>query len=163
MPQIVLIGRPEIGRILSCAEFRELKALIAIHRQIHPLDAAETEKYIASRLQFANIVSRCEPIFSADARASIWHLSGCIPRSINRLCESALITGHASGQGSIKPYIIEDLINHPLSEAAPQENIGQIGNRETNEILNAAKVLLECHILLKGGAVRHSVQSSKAV
>jgi hypothetical protein len=50
------------------------------------------------------------PLFSNEACAAIAHASGGIPRSINILCDTALVYGFASGAERINTQIVELVI-----------------------------------------------------
>jgi type II secretory pathway predicted ATPase ExeA len=149
MPHVVLTGRPELDQMLSLDEFRELRELISIRSHIKPLDERETEKYIAGRLRIAHVGLNCGPVFRQDAVAAICCHSRGIPRSINRICESALIRGQALRQTNITSTIIEEVANQACGEISLEERIPRKNSEETNEILKAAKVLLETHVRLE--------------
>ena len=93
--QIVLVGQPELDRILSQPEFRQLRQRINLRFQLSPLSFKETKEYIEKRLKIAGAT---EPIFSERAIKEIYRRSGGIPRLINILCDNALLNGFAIDQ-----------------------------------------------------------------
>ena len=106
--QIVLTGQPELREVLNDPDLRQLKQRIALRCVIKPLpNVEETERYIASRLLVAG-AERTE-IFSPDAVDYIFRCSDGIPRSINNLCDNALLAGYAAGEPVIGSSIIEDV------------------------------------------------------
>ncbi len=106
--QIVLTGQPELREVLNDPDLRQLKQRIALRCVIKPLpNVEETERYITSRLLVAG--AERTAIFSPDAIDYIFRCSDGIPRSINNLCDNALLTGYAAGEPVIGSSIIEDV------------------------------------------------------
>jgi general secretion pathway protein A len=106
--QIVLTGQPELRQVLNDPDLRQLKQRIALRCMIKPLPTVEeTERYITSRLLVAG--AERTNIFSLDAIDYIFRCSEGIPRSINNLCDNALLAGFAAGETTIGPSIIEDI------------------------------------------------------
>jgi general secretion pathway protein A len=106
--QIVLTGQPELREVLNDPDLRQLKQRIALRCVIKPLpNVEETERYIRSRLLVAGAARTT--IFSLGAIDYIFRCSEGIPRSINNLCDNALLAGFAAGEITIGPSIIEDI------------------------------------------------------
>ncbi|HEX9424717.1 MAG TPA: AAA family ATPase [Pyrinomonadaceae bacterium] len=106
--QIVLTGQPELREVLNDPDLRQLKQRIALRCVIKPLpNVEETDRYITSRLLVAG--AEHTAIFSPDAIDYIFRCSDGIPRSINNLCDNALLTGYAAGEPVIGSSIIEDV------------------------------------------------------
>jgi len=150
LPQIILLGRPEVDQRLNCDEFRQMRGRIATHHQLKSLDEPETAKYIACRLRLARESSLAGPIFREDALAAVCCRSRGIPRLINLLCEGALIRAHALRQREITSAIIDDVAKQPPADLGRQEKIPQDNAGDTSDILKAARVLLEFHAGLQG-------------
>jgi len=90
--QIVLVGQPELDKTLSQPAFRQLRQRINMRYHLTPLSRKETEEYIEKRLRVAGAQ---EPLFTKKAIQEIYKKSGGIPRSINILCDNALLNGFA--------------------------------------------------------------------
>jgi general secretion pathway protein A len=90
--QIVLVGQPELDKTLSQPAFRQLSQRINMRYHLPPLSRKETEEYIEKRLRVAGAQ---EPLFTKKAIQEIYRKSGGIPRSINILCDNALLNGFA--------------------------------------------------------------------
>ncbi|HAF14761.1 MAG TPA: hypothetical protein DHU55_08390 [Blastocatellia bacterium] len=106
--QIVLTGQPELREVLNDPDLRQLKQRIALRCVIKPLpNVEETKRYITSRLLVAG--AERTAIFSPGAIDYIFRCSEGIPRSINNLCDNALLAGYAAGEITIGPSIIEDI------------------------------------------------------
>lgn len=89
--QIVLIGQPELRRMLDQKGLRQLRQRITVRYHLTPLDRAETERYIGHRLRVAGANSR--PTFSRAAMRKIYRYSRGVPRLINAVCDKALLCG----------------------------------------------------------------------
>jgi general secretion pathway protein A len=87
--QILLIGQNELAVKLRNNELRQLRQRINVNRAISPMSPAETIQYVDHRLRIAE--SSYVECFDADCANQIHKLSGGVPRSINRLCDTALL------------------------------------------------------------------------
>src|SRR6185312_11482136 len=101
--QIVLVGQPELDELLNRHELRQVRERIVLHTRIAPLTKAESVAYIDHRV---NLVSR-DPraVFSKPALKRIVKSANGIPRRLNILCDSALITGFSYQQPVISSKI----------------------------------------------------------
>lgn len=90
---VLLVGQPELAARLNEHALRQLKQRVALRCHLAPLNLQETGSYIARRLSLAG----GEParVFTRDAVIAIHQRSGGIPRTINVLCDNALVTGLA--------------------------------------------------------------------
>ena len=93
--QIVLIGQPELDEKLNSQSLRQLKQRISLRCRLAPLSAQQTREYIERRLWFAGARERHTKIFSPEAIDLVHRYSTGIPRLINTISESALITSFA--------------------------------------------------------------------
>jgi general secretion pathway protein A len=106
--QIVLIGPPELEERLNLKELRQLKQRIAVKATISPLTSEECAAYIQHRLTKAGADHL--PIFTKGALKKIIRQSHGIPRTINILCDNALITGFGYQKRRIGAHIIREVI-----------------------------------------------------
>jgi general secretion pathway protein A len=95
---IVLSGQPELADRLNDSSLRQLKQRIALRCELAPFDVVETSSYIAGRLRIAGGLP--DQIFTREAVIAIYDATGGLPRTINVLCDNALIGGFA---GQVKP------------------------------------------------------------
>jgi general secretion pathway protein A len=106
--QIVLTGQPELREVLNNPDLRQLKQRVALRCVIKPLpNVDETDRYITSRLLVAG--AERTDVFSPGAIDYIFRCSEGIPRSINNLCDNALLAGYAAGETSISRSVIEEI------------------------------------------------------
>lgn len=105
---VILLGQPELNKILAQQEFRPLKQRITVRYHLRPLHFNEMKQYINYRLKRAG--SRNIMIFDESALKAIYHYSKGIPRLINILCDNALLTGYAEEKNRIGKKIIKNTI-----------------------------------------------------
>jgi type II secretory pathway predicted ATPase ExeA len=102
---IVLCGQPELAQRLNEPELRQLKQRVALRCELKPLTLEEALAYVSGRIRIAG--GSPAEIFTAQAVKTIHAAARGIPRSINVLCDNALISGLAA---QVKP-ITMDLVN----------------------------------------------------
>ena len=96
--QIILIGQPELVKILGRHDLRQLSQRIVGRFKLEPLSLEETREYIRYRLKQAG----CErPLFTASAVRRIHKYSGGVPRVINVLCDTALMGAYSRNQDKV--------------------------------------------------------------
>ena len=105
---VILMGQPELDRILSRPECRQLKQRVSLRHRIQPLNREETREYIKKRLKIAGAVH--PNYFSPNAVRAIHRYSKGIPRLINVLCDNALLLGYATDQKVIGKSMIREVI-----------------------------------------------------
>jgi general secretion pathway protein A len=105
---VILLGQPELDRILAEPQFRPLKQRITVRYNLRSLNLKETKEYIIFRLKRAG--SRDIAIFDSAAIKEIYQYSKGIPRLINIVCDNALLTGFSEGKNRIGKAIILDVI-----------------------------------------------------
>jgi len=86
--QILMIGQGELGLKLQRSEMRQLLQRINVSRILSPMSPSETIEYIDQRLKIAK--SSFDRCFEQGCKKQIHEMTGGVPRSINRLCETAL-------------------------------------------------------------------------
>jgi general secretion pathway protein A len=90
---VVLAGQPEFADRLNERGLRQLKQRVALRCVLPPLSLQETAMYIAARIERAG--GNPGRLFSRDAVIAVYEHSGGIPRTINVICDNALLTGYA--------------------------------------------------------------------
>ncbi len=100
---IVLSGTPDLAT--QVREYESLRRRIQLSWTLPPLTAAQTTEYIT---QHVRAVGGDTWIFTVDALATIHRITGGIPRSINNLCDTALMLGYAAQARHITPDLVEE-------------------------------------------------------
>ena len=106
--QIVLVGQPELEAKLNSEDLRQLKQRIGIRRQIRPLSLKESRQYIDHRLNLVG--SSSSKVFTAEALSLICQYAQGIPRTINILCDNALLIGYSLLKKKIDAPIIQEVL-----------------------------------------------------
>lgn len=105
--QIILVGQPQLKDLLRRPDMQQFSQRVAVHFFIPPFRSPEVALYIQHRLKVAG---RTEPLFTAKACERIAEASGGIPRSINILCDTALVYGFSAGVEQIDSDLIEEVL-----------------------------------------------------
>ena len=87
--QILLVGQNELSYKLDRLEMRHLRQRINVNRFLSHLNAAEATTYIDHRLR--QVGSSFASIFQGNCRRLIFRLTKGVPRSLNQLCDNALL------------------------------------------------------------------------
>jgi len=97
--QIVLLGQPELRKILARPKLRQLQQRITVRYHLDALSSSETENYVFHRLHVAGVDSR--DMFSSWALRRIHSYSGGLPRLNNVVCDRALLAGYVGGESQL--------------------------------------------------------------
>jgi general secretion pathway protein A len=98
---IILVGQPELERILGRKDMRQLDQRVVVRGLLGPLKSRETREYIQHRVKVASALGEDGVSFSSGACTAIHRFSGGIPRLINVLADRALLVAYAQGKKKI--------------------------------------------------------------
>jgi general secretion pathway protein A len=117
--QVILVGQPELYDKLKLPELRQLRQRIAVHYHVSALEKKDVKSYIHHRIararrEFHNH-STDNVIFTDLAIECIYHYTKGTPRTINILCDRALLAGFVSETYAIDEYIIENCAKEVLN------------------------------------------------
>lgn len=96
---LVLAGQPELAERLEEPKLRQLKQRITLRAHLKPFALSDTAAYIGSRITIAG--GKPNLMFTLDAVKMIHQYSGGIPRTINVICDNALLNGMAVGRSRV--------------------------------------------------------------
>lgn len=102
--QIILLGQPELRRLLERDDLRQLAQRITARYHLMPLNAEESEAYVRHRMAVAG--SRKLPFSRLGLRA-LYQRSGGVPRLINVIGDRALMAGYARETDSIGERLVD--------------------------------------------------------
>lgn len=105
--QIILIGQPQLRDLLRRPDLQQFFQRVSVDFFIPPLELFETDKYIQHRL---HVAGRDTPIFTAAAMRLIGESARGIPRSINILCDTALVYGFSTNVEKIDVGLVREVI-----------------------------------------------------
>ena len=119
--QIVLVGQPELKKLLAREELRQLNQRITARYHLEPLTLEETKHYIHHRLTVSGGDSG---IFKKSAIRRVHKWSAGIPRLINILCDRALLGAYANGVKQVTPAIVDQAAKEVLDlQAKPRYRV----------------------------------------
>lgn len=107
--QIILVGQPQLKDLLRSPELLQFAQRVSSDFHLKPLTPSEVKEYINYRLKAAG--SEVE-LFSDEACLAIAQASQGIPRTINILCDTALIYGFAVSAEWINSEIVKMVIEN---------------------------------------------------
>jgi hypothetical protein len=107
--QIIISGQPELTATLADKKLVQLAQRIGLRCQTKPLTEKEAHEYIEHRLKAAGY--KGPQLFANKAKKMIWAHSEGIPRTINILCDNALLTGYSKDTKRIDSSIVQEVIN----------------------------------------------------
>jgi general secretion pathway protein A len=115
--RVVVAGQPALGERLTSPTLRQFKQRVGLRCALPALDLRETAAYIAHRISLAG--GNPGGVFSREAVMMIHERSQGIPRTINVICDNALLTGFAEDQRPVGARLVLevcrdfDLTVHP--------------------------------------------------
>jgi general secretion pathway protein A len=130
---IVLCGQPELAQRLNEPSLRQLKQRVALRCELNPLTQSEAAAYISGRLRIAG--GDPGQIFTAQAVWAIHKASGGIPRTINVLCDNALVSGFAS---QVKPVNVA-LVTEVCRDFDLERSTGDEGAAQSDRASESAR------------------------
>lgn len=97
--QTIIVGQPELRRILACPELRQLAQRVFRSFHLPALNRAQTEAYIRHRLKVAGNDSA--DVFDAPVFDAIHAASDGLPRVINTLCDNIMLSAFSADRRRI--------------------------------------------------------------
>ena len=107
--QIILMGQPQLRAKLDNARLEQFKQRIAVYYHLSPLTKKETKEYIQHRLKLVSSNGTLD-MFDHPAIDVIYEHSGGIPRIVNLVCDSALLSCYIYETKKITQKIINEVI-----------------------------------------------------
>lgn len=104
---IVLSGQTELAARLNEWQFRQLKQRVALRCTLPTLSLEGSAAYIAGRVRIAG--GDAGRLFSREAVISIHERSRGIPRTINVICENALLTAYAAQRSVVCADLVDEV------------------------------------------------------
>ena len=107
--QMILVGQPQLKDMLRMPQLIQFAQRVSSDFHLKPLNANEVMQYIDYRL---SAVGAQVPLFSDQACEMIAHASRGIPRTINILCDTALVYGFATSAENITSDLVHAVIEN---------------------------------------------------
>jgi len=113
--QIIFLGQPQLKDLLSLPRLEQLRQRIAVYYHLAPLSREDSDHYIRHRLKIAS--NSDKTFFTEAALEKVYEFSGGVPRLINQICDSALLSGFIYGQNVVDGNIVEEVIEEsPMTQ-----------------------------------------------
>jgi general secretion pathway protein A len=106
--QIVLVGQPQLAKILAKPSMLQLRQRISMIIRIEPFNFEETRNYINHRLSAAGYQG--PSLFTVGARRLIAERSQGIPRNINNICFNAMTLACAMRLSTIDHNVVLEVL-----------------------------------------------------
>lgn len=105
--QVILVGQPQLRGLLNRPELHQFSQRVGVDFFIPPLGTAEVNQYVKHRLKVAG---REDDLFQGDAVEMIATAALGVPRSINILCDTALVYGYSAEAPTIDAALVEEVL-----------------------------------------------------
>jgi general secretion pathway protein A len=138
--QIILLGQPELAKMLQQPELRQLAQRITARYHLTPLSEKEVGSYVAHRLARAGGRNR---IFPESTIKTLFMLSNGTPRLINIICDRSLLGTYVQDQ---------DHVTISTIKKAAREVFGKHVDQPAHTIKKSS-LLITVLILLLSGSV----------
>lgn len=128
--QIILVGQPQLKDLLRDPKLLQFAQRVSSDFHLRPLSCEEVTKYIDHRLFSVGAQTQ---LFTNEACELIAEASRGIPRTINILCDTALVYGFAANASEIDVDLVNQVIEHkadlgvlPLSESPGRPTLRRV-------------------------------------
>lgn len=105
--QIMIVGQPELKEKIADPRLEQFAQRIAISYHLAAINLTETQDYISHRVQKAGGE---DELFAQDAVKKIYEVSQGIPRTINLLCDAALVYAYADEKTFIDSALVDQVV-----------------------------------------------------
>ncbi len=106
---LILVGQPELRDLLDAPGMEQLNQRIRFRFHLKPLEAAAIADYIRHRLCVAGYQGESD-LFGEDLMPLVHRYTGGVPRLINILCDTALISAYVDQRKHIDKTVVEEAI-----------------------------------------------------
>ncbi|HPR50520.1 MAG TPA: AAA family ATPase [Deltaproteobacteria bacterium] len=106
--QILLIGQPQLAKMLSSPDLKQINDRIVLRYHIWPLGLADTKEYISHRLAVAGSHGNIK--FTSSALKRIYASAQGLPRKINAVAERSLLIAYLKAKRTISKGIVDGAI-----------------------------------------------------
>jgi general secretion pathway protein A len=107
--QIILLGQPQLKSKLENIKLEQFRQRIAVYYHLNPLSKGETSEYILHRMKLVSSNGVFD-IFTQSAIDEIYEYTKGVPRLINLIADSALLSGFVYNLKNVDGKIIRDVI-----------------------------------------------------
>ncbi len=106
--QIIFLGQPELKKKLAMNRLEQLRQRVAVYYHLSPLTKDEAREYILHRLKIASKSDR--QYFTEEALETVYNFSNGVPRLINQICDSALLSAYVAEAAQVTDQTMREVI-----------------------------------------------------
>jgi type II secretory pathway predicted ATPase ExeA len=106
--QIILVGQPELNDKLDSPELIQLAQRVRLRFHLTPLSPEDMQAYIRHRLEIAG--SQGREIFAPECFELLYRYTGGVPRLINTLCDTAMLSAFNIDADTVNTQDVEAAI-----------------------------------------------------
>jgi type II secretory pathway predicted ATPase ExeA len=106
--QIIFVGQPDFENRLLSPRLRHLNEKVRVRRRIPALSEKDAAAYLEHRLK--EVGGDSSSVFTPDALSMVIDHAGGVPRTLNILCDNALLIGYRRSRKPINPLIVREAI-----------------------------------------------------
>ncbi len=112
--QIILIGQPELIRLLEREDLRQLSQRVTARYHLLPFFEEDTRGYIRHRM---SVAGQKGPVFTEAAVRQVHQASRGVPRLINAICDRALLGAYTQDEHRVSSGTVSrataEVLGHP--------------------------------------------------
>jgi len=146
--QIVLIGQPELKKILALPSLKQLNERITVRYDLSPLGKEDVRRYVQHRLSVAGGGTAA---FAESAYRAIFRYSGGNPRRINAICDRALLVAYAGDAREINGRIVREAKKDIDGRDSFMTALGRIFSPRGSLFINILFLSLVLAVIFWGG------------
>ena len=106
--RIILAGQPELNAKLDSGELVQLAQRVRLRFHLTALSETDTRAYVLHRLEVAGSGGR--KIFDDDVYELLYRYTGGVPRLVNTLCETAMMSAYTADRDQVLRSDLESAI-----------------------------------------------------
>lgn len=139
--QMALVGQPELRDKLRHPSLAQLKQRVTVSYHLGVMTRHEAGEYIVHRLTKTG--AKDPHMFDEKAVDLIQEHSGGVPRTINILCDAALVYGFADGAETISKEIVEQVISDREDKAITEAQAQSEASDSSVSAVGGGEFILE--------------------
>jgi len=121
--QIIMIGQPELAKMLQSPGLRQINDRIVLRYHIWPLVLSDTKNYLRHRMAVAGAYRT--DVFTASAIRAIYRYSQGLPRKMNAVAERSLLMAYLRGKQTVTRSIVAAAVEELKGNYGEKANRGR--------------------------------------
>lgn len=109
---LILVGQPELKKVLKLQVFEAIMQRVNIRFHLSGMDEGETRRYIIHHLKICGVHN---PVFTDEALHIIYEFTQGIPRKINNVCSTCLLSAFSQKKNLIDDYQVKVVLDNEFA------------------------------------------------